>query len=77
MEKNVPDKTTKKTKDEILKQLYLSAYDLQVLIPTMSYNTALNYIKEKRQEMKEKKLYVPEGQTKLALTKLIKKDCGF
>lgn len=67
----------KKTKEEILSQLYLSANDLQVLIPTMSYSTALNYIKEKRQEMEAKNLFVPPGQTKIALTKLIKKDCGF
>lgn len=66
-----------KTKEEILDQLYLSAYDLQILFPKMAYITALNYIEEKRQEMKEKKLYVPPGKTKLALTKLIKKDCGF
>ncbi len=72
-EKKVPDKT----KDEILDQLYLSANDLQALIPTMTYATALKYIKQTREEMKEKKLFVPEGQTKVALTKIIRKNFGF
>ena len=66
-----------KTKDDVLNQLYVSAYDMQILNPKMTYANALKYIKEKREEMKKKNLYVPEGQTKVALTKLIKKDCGF
>lgn len=65
-----------KTKEEILEQLYISAYDLQLLIP-MSYSTALEYIKKKQKEMEEKKLFVPPGKTKLALLKLIRKECGF
>ena len=69
--------TNKKTKEEILSQLYVSAYDMQILNPMMSYARALNYIKEKREEMRRKGLYVPYGKTKVALTKLIKKDCGF
>ena len=72
-ENKVPDKT----KEEILEQLYLSAYDLQILIPTMTYATAIKYIKSAREEMKEKNLLVPEGQTKLALTKIIRKKFGF
>lgn len=65
-----------KTKEEILNQIYLSAYDLQILNPTMSYVKALSYIKKKRKEMEEQKLYVPDGRTKVALTKLIKKEWG-
>ena len=72
-ENKVPDKT----KEEILEQLYLSAYDLQILIPTMTYATALKYIKAARDEMKKKNLLVPEGQTKLELTKIIRKQFGF
>lgn len=72
-EKKVPDKT----KEEILEQLYVSAYDLQKLIPGITYATALSYIKSVQKEMKEKKLLVPEGQTKLALTKIIRKKFGF
>ena len=73
MKNKVPDKT----KEEILEQLYLSAYDLQAIIPTMSYSTALECIKSIREEMKEKNLFVPPGQTKLALTKIIRKKFGF
>lgn len=72
-ENKVPDKT----KEEILNQLYVSAYDLQRLIPEITYATALSYIKSVQAEMKEKKLLVPKGQTKLALTKIIRKKFGF
>lgn len=66
-----------KTKEEILEQLYLSADDLLILIPEISYKTAINYIKDTRLKMKDKNLFLPPGKTKLALTKLIRKDCGF
>lgn len=66
-----------KNKEEILEQLYLSAYDLQELIPGMTYATAIKYIKLAQDEMREKNLLVPEGQTKLALTKIIRKRFGF
>lgn len=68
--------TVNKT-DEILNQLYLDASDLQKIIPKLSYCRALEYIKEVRNEMKEKGLFVPEGKTKVALTKLIRKKFGF
>lgn len=66
-----------KTKDEILEQLYVSARDLQILIPTMSYATALEYIKKARDEMEEKNIFVPTGKTKIALTKIVRKQFGF
>ncbi len=72
-EKKVPDKT----KEEILNQLYISAYDLQKLIPEITYARALEYIKLAQDEMREKNLLVPDGQTKLALTKIIRKKFGF
>lgn len=70
-------KKSSKTKEEVLNQLYVSAYDMKILIPTMSYSNALKYITKKREEMKEKKYFVPGGKTKVALTKLVRKDCGF
>lgn len=66
-----------KTKDEILEQLYVSANDLQVLIPYLPYTTALEYIKKARDEMVEKNIFVPTGKTKIALTKIIRKNFGF
>lgn len=71
------EKNKQKTKEEILDQLYLSADDLLILIPEMTYKTALSYISEIRLMMKDKNLFLPPGKTKLALTKLIRKDCGF
>ena len=66
-----------KTKDEILEQLYVSASDLQVWIPYLPYATALEYIKSARDEMAEKNIFVPTGKTKIALTKIIRKNFGF
>lgn len=66
-----------KTKEEILNQLYITAEDLTILIPTMNYQKALGYIKQTQEEMKEKNLFIPETKTKLALTKLIRKKFGF
>lgn len=71
------EKVPDKTQNEILNQLYLSAYDLKLLIPTMTYARALECIKEIRIEMEEKGYYVPEGKTKIALTKLVRKKFGF
>lgn len=65
-----------KTIKEILEQPYLSAYDLKKIIPTMSYATALEYIKKIRVQMKEENYFVPEGKTIVALTWMIKKDLG-
>ena len=73
MENKSPDKT----KEELLNQLYLSATDLQQLIRGMSYCTALKYIKESREEMKEKGYFVPCGRMKVALTKIVRKKFGF
>lgn len=66
-----------KTKEEILEQLYVSAKDLKILIPTIGINGAKKAIKEIQEEMKEKGYFVPETKTLLALTKLVKKRFGF
>lgn len=64
-----------KTNEQILNQLYLSANDLQILIP-MGRTTAIKCIKDIQEEMKDKGLYIPETKTKLALTKLVRKKFG-
>lgn len=66
----------KKNSEEILEQIYVSADDLQILMPSASYNQRLNLIKEIRNEMQEKNLYVPNGKILLASTKILKKKCG-
>lgn len=80
MENNNPTtdkKETKKSVSEILDQLYLSADDLLILMPHLSYSQALKMINEFREKMKAKKMYLPGGKTHLALTNLIRKECGF
>lgn len=65
-----------KTNEEILKQQYITARDIQRIIPNLGYVTALRYIEELQKEMKEKGYFVPNGKTKVALTKLFKKKFG-
>ena len=65
-----------KTKENILDQLYISASDLQILIQPMGRTTAIKYIKEIQDEMREKGLFIPNTKTKLALTKLVRKRFG-
>ena len=65
-----------KTNEEILKQQYITAKDMQQIIPSLNYLRALKYIDELRIEMKKKGYFVPEGRTKVALTKLFKKKFG-
>lgn len=64
------------TTKEILEQQYLTAKDLMKIIPKLSYSMAIKYIENARHEMSEKGYFVPEGKTKVALTKVIKKKFG-
>lgn len=66
-----------KTKEEILEQTYISPQDLKQLIPTMGEEKCRTYIKEIREEMKDKGLFVPRTTPRLALTKLVRKKFGF
>lgn len=65
-----------KTQEEILSQQYITARDIQVIIPNLGYIKALSYIDDLREEMKNKNYFVPDGKTKVALTKLFKKKFG-
>lgn len=65
-----------KDKDEILKQPYMSAKDLKMLMPTLGIDVCRTFIDEIRAEMKEKKLFVPETKPRIALTKLVRKKTG-
>ena len=62
---------------DIINQQYLTARDLMKIIPKLSYCRALSYIEEARADMKQKGYFVPDGKTKVALTKIIKKKFGF
>ena len=61
--------------EEILNKKYITARDIQKIIP-VGYSKALSYIDDLRKEMKEKNYFVPDGRTKVALTKLFKKKFG-
>ena len=65
-----------KSESLILEQQYITARDIQQIIPKISYIRALKYIDELRSEMSEKGYFVPDGRTKVALTKLFKKKFG-
>lgn len=64
------------SKDEILKKVYMSPKDLKDLMPSVGIDNCRKYINEVREEMKEKGYLIPEGKTKLALTKLVVKKLG-
>ena len=53
-------KESRPDKNEILEQIYVSADDLEILMPGMVYSQRLALIKEIRKEMEERKIY-PES----------------
>lgn len=63
--------------EKIKQQDYLSANDLIKIIPNLTYDNALKYINEVREEMKEKGYCIPVTRPKVALTKLVKKKFGW
>ena len=65
-----------KTVNEILEQKYLTAKDLQQLVPGLGYVTALKLIDKYRGQAEELNYFNPPGKTKVALTWLAKKDLG-
>ena len=65
-----------KTLEEILNQEYLSAKDMQIIIPGWGINAARNYIKTIRDKMEALNYFVPPGKTKVALTRLVVEDLG-
>lgn len=65
-----------KTREEILQQDYITAKDMQVLIPNLTYDMALSYIRMLQDEMEQKKYFVPKTKEKIVLTKLFKKKFG-
>ena len=65
-----------KTPDELLKQYYLTAEELTIIIPHLKIEKARIYIREIREQMKQLNYFVPETRPYEALTKLIKKKFG-
>lgn len=65
-----------KTPDELLKQYYLTAEELTIIIPHLKIEKARVYIREIREQMKQLNYFVPESRPYEALTKLVKKKFG-
>lgn len=74
--KKIIDQGGNNMKEEILNKTYLTAEDLQKLIPELKYGRALDIIKEVREEMEKKNYFIPICRKKLALTKLVRKKMG-
>lgn len=66
-----------KTSDEVLSQMYMTAADLKILMPTVSIEKCRMYIEQIRTEMEQKNFFVPQTKPWLALTKLVRKKFGF
>lgn len=66
-----------KSVNEILKQVYLSAKDLTVIIPDLKIEMARKYINEARTQMEIDNCFIPQTKQKLALTKYLKKKFKF
>jgi hypothetical protein len=57
-------------------KLYVTAKDLQQMIPNLGYDKALKIINEARKIMKEKNYLIPVTKEKLALTKIVNEMLG-
>ena len=65
-----------KTREEILKQIYMTPKDLKILIPEIGINQCREYIKEIRDEMVEQNMILPSKRNLLVKTKLVRKKFG-
>lgn len=55
---------------------YLTAKDLQEIIPNLTYDNAIKYINKAREVMKEKNYLIPITRPKVALTKIVYEMLG-
>ena len=55
---------------------YLTAKDLQELIPNLTYDNAIMYINKAREIMKEKNYLIPITRPKVALAKIVYEMLG-
>ena len=57
-------------------KVYISAKDLQDLIPNLTYDNAIKIINQAREIMKEKNYLIPITRPKVALTKIVYEILG-
>lgn len=56
---------------QIKEKDYITAKELQQIIPNLTYDNAIKYINEARKIMKEKNYCIPIARPKLALKKIV------
>lgn len=54
-----------------MQKYYITAKDLQDIIPNLTYDNAIKYINEARKIMQEKNYLVPIARPKVALKKIV------
>ena len=59
-----------------MNKLYITAKDLQKLIPNLTYDNAIKIINQAREIMKEKNYLIPITRPKVALTKIVYEILG-
>ena len=52
-------------------KLYLTAQDLQQMIPNLTYANAIKYINDARKIMQERNYLIPIARPKVALTSIV------
>lgn len=57
-------------------KLYLTAQDLQQMIPNITYANAIKYINQAREKMKERNYLIPIARPKVALTSIVLEMLG-
>lgn len=59
-----------------MNKYYLTAKDLQQMIPNLTYDNAIKYINEARKIMKERNYLIPIARPKVALTEIVLEMLG-
>lgn len=55
---------------------YITAKDLQKMIPNLTYDNAIKYINKAREVMKERNYLIPITRPKVALTEIVYEMLG-
>ena len=64
------------TREDILNQDYLSAKDIKKLVPEWGVNSIAKFVTQVQEDMKERKLFIPQSKSKLVLTRLVMQKLG-
>lgn len=59
-----------------MNKYYITAKDLQELVPNLTYDNAIKIINKAREIMKERNYLIPVARPKVALTKIVYEILG-